>query len=342
MYRLRVLASWLIVTGYERASLRTVATLLLALCVNHGVYVCAQDYPSKVIRIVLPFPPSGATDVYARLVARELQAAWGHNVVVENRPGATGLIGTELARRAPPDGYTLLFTSNSAHVLGPLPREPRPFDPATDFAAVTKVLKYPVYLLVHPSLPVRTLKEFAAFARARPGQLTFSSSGQAGVSHVVAELFNEAAGIKAVHASYKGSPPAVQAVVAGECQYLFNNVGVSQPLVRAGRLRGLAVTGDKRVPVLPDVPTMSEMGVPGMGDTYTWLGLFAPLNTPAAIVNKLNAEVVRIMRTPEMDKRVYNDGYLSVANTPAQFRSEMQTEVATWSKIIQSRGIKAE
>lgn len=195
---------------------------------------------------------------------------------------------------------------------------------------------------LHPSLPVRSLKEFIAFAKTKPGELVYSSSGQAGTSHVVAELFNEVVGIKAVHATYKGSPPAVQAVVAGECQFLFNNIGVSQPLVRAGRLRGLAVTGEKRSPVLPDVATMGEMGIRGLEEAYTWLGLLAPINTPPAVITKLNTEIVRIMRSAEMEKRVFNDGYVMVANTPVQFRNEIQAEVVTWAKVIRARGIKAE
>lgn len=315
---------------------------LAALLLTGAMRAHAQDYPTRLIRFILPTPPAGATDIYARIIGRELQVAWGQPVIIENRPGATGLIAAELARRAPADGYTLLFTSNTAHVLGSLPRDPRPYDPANDFVPITKLLRYPLYLLVHPSLPVRSLKEFIAFAKTRPGQLTFGSSGHASTSHVVAELFNEVAGIKAVHAPYKGSAPSVQAVVAGECQYLFNNIGVSQPLVRAGKLRGLAVTSEKRSRVVPDVPTMAELGIQGLEGAYTWLGILAPLNTPPAIINKLNAEIVRIMRTTEMDKRLANDDYVLVANTAAQFKTEIHNDFATWGQIIRARGIKAE
>ena len=304
--------------------------------------VSAQEYPSRLIRFIVPFPAAGASDVYARIVAKELHASWGQSVIVENRTGATGLIGTEFAKRAAPDGYTLLFTSNTAHILGPLPREPRPFDAAADFTPITKILRYPLYLVIHPSIPARSLKEFIAFGRSRPGQLIFASSGQAGTSHVVGELFNEVAGIKAVHVPYKGTTPAIQALMSGESHYIFNNIGVSQPHVLSGRLRGLAMTGEKRSPVLPDVPTMGEMGIRGLEGAYTWLGLFGPVNLPQALVSKLNAEVIRIMRTPEMEKRVFNDGYVLVANTPAQFKSEIQAEIATWSRVFRERGIKAE
>ena len=313
-------------------------TLLMLLALTAG----AQEYPSKLIRFIVPFPAAGASDVYARIVAKELQASWGQSVIVDNRTGATGLIGTELAKRAAPDGYTLLFTSNTAHILGPLPREPRPFDAAADFTPITKLLRYPLYLVIHPSLPARTLKEFIALGKARPGQLIFASSGQAGTSHVVAELFNQVAGIKATHVPYKGTTPAIQALISGESHYIFNNIGVSQPHVLNGRLRGLAVTGEKRSPVLPDVPTMAEMGIRGLEDAYTWLGLLGPANLPMSIVNKLGPEVTRIMRTPEMEKRVFNDGYVLVTNSPAQFKSEIQAELVTWSRVFREHGIKAE
>jgi tripartite-type tricarboxylate transporter receptor subunit TctC len=314
----------------------------IALLAAFATTVGAQEYPNRTIRMIVPFPPAGASDNYSRLLAKELQASLGQVVIVDNRTGATGLIGTELAKRAAPDGYTLLFTSNTAHVLGQLPREPRPFDAAADFTPISKLVRYPLYLVIHPSVPAKSLKEFIALGKARPGQLTFASSGQAGTSHVVAELFNDVAGIKATHVPYKGTTPAIQATMSGETHYLFNNIGVSQPLVAAGRLRGLAVTGEKRSPALPDMPTLAEMGVRGLEEGYTWLGLMAPANLPQPIVAKLSAEVARIMRTPEVEKRVLTDGYVVAVNTPAQFRSEIQAEVATWSRIIRSRGIKAE
>jgi tripartite-type tricarboxylate transporter receptor subunit TctC len=302
----------------------------------------AQDYPSKLIRMVVPFPPAGATDNYSRMLAKELQASFGQTVIVDNRTGATGLIGTELAKRAPPDGYTLLFTSNTAHVLGPLPREPRPFDAAADFTPITKLVRYPLYLVIHPSVPAKTVKEFIAFARTRPGQLIFASSGQAGTSHLVAELFNDAAGIKAVHVPYKGTTPAIMATVSGETHYLFNNIGVSHPLVLAGKLRGLAITGERRSPALPEMPTLAELGVKGLENAQTWLGLLAPVNLPQPLVTRLHTEVTRIMKSPEMEKRIHTDGYVLALNTSAQFKSELQAEVVTWSRVIKQRGIKAE
>jgi tripartite-type tricarboxylate transporter receptor subunit TctC len=304
--------------------------------------VTAQDYPSRVIRIIVAFPPGGSTDIYARVIANELQAAWGKSAIVENRPGGTGVIGTQAVRNAAPDGYALLFTSNTGHVLGPLLMEPRPFDPVADFTPISKALRFPLYLIVHPSIPARSLAQFIAFANSKPGQLNFASSGQGGGSHLVTELFNAAAGVKAIHVPYKGAAPALQAVLTGEAQYLFNNIGTSQSFVVAGKLRGLAVTGEKRSPALPDIPTIAEAGIHGLENAYTWLGLLGPPKLPAAVLDKLSAEVIRIMRLPEVDKRVLGDGYEAVASTPAQFTRDMQAEVATWSRVIRERGIRAE
>src|SRR5690606_3069875 len=302
----------------------------------------AQEYPSKLIRVVVPFPAGGSSDIYARLLAQALQASWGQSIIVENRAGATGQIGSDFVKRAAPDGYTLLFTSNTAHVLGPLFQSPRSFDSTADFTPLSKVLRFPLYLVIHPSVPASSLKEFIALGRKRPGQMVFASSGHGGTSHLIGELFNETAGIKdATHVPFKGTAPALQSVMSGETHYIFNNIGVSQPLVAAGRLKGLAVTGDVRSPALPDVPTLAEMGVRGLENAYTWLGLLGPASLPSNITAKVSAEVIRIMRTPEMEKRVLSDGYMPVANTPEQFRKEIQAETETWSRVVRERGIKA-
>jgi len=323
---------------HTKSFLRDLFAIFLILSSSVSI---AQDYPSQLIRIVVPYSPGGSTDNYARLIASKLQTAWGKSVIVENRPGASGLIGSERVRKSPPDGYTLLFTSSSAQVLSPLLMKPRPFDAVADFTPISKAVRFPLYLIVHPSIPVRSLREFVAFAKARPGQLNYSSSGLGGTSHLVTELFNSATGIKASHLPYKGSAPALIAVITGEAQYLFNNIGVSQPLVAAGKLRGLAITGDKRSPALPKIPTFGEVGVRGLEDAYTWLGMLAPAKLPAAITNKLSAEVIRIMQSPEVEKRVLNDGYMLVANTPEQFSREIQADVGIWSRVIRENGIKA-
>lgn len=323
--------------GHAKSFLRDLFAIFLILFSSISI---AQDYPSRLIRIVVPFTPGGSTDNYARLIASKLQTAWGQSVIVENRPGATGLIGSENVRKSPPDGYTLLFTSSTAQVLGPLLMEPRPFDAVADFTPISNAVNFPLYLVIHPSIPAGSLREFVAFAKARPGQLNYASSGLGGTSHLVAELFNSATGIKADHLPYKGTSPALIAVITGEAQYQFNNIGVSQPLVAAGKLRGLAITGNKRSPALPKIPTFGEAGVRGLEDAYTWLGMLAPAKLPAVITNKLSAEVIRIMQSPDVEKRVLNDGYMLVANTPEQFSKEIRTDVEMWSRVIRDNGIK--
>jgi tripartite-type tricarboxylate transporter receptor subunit TctC len=227
-------------------------------------------------------------------------------------------------------------------VLGPLLQDPRPFDAAGDFTPVSMAIRFPLYLIVHPSIPVKSVTDFVAFARARPRQLNYASSGQGGYSHLTAELFNAAAGIDAVHVPYKGAAPALQAVMAGEAHYLFNNVGTSHQFVIGGKLRGLAITGVNRSPAVPEVPTLAEAGIRGLESAYTWLGLLGPAQLPPAVLNKLSAEVIRVMNSPDVRKRALNDGYEVVANTPAQFTADIQAEAATWSRIIREKGIKSE
>ncbi len=301
----------------------------------------AQEYPSQVVRIIVPFPAGGSTDTYARIIANEMRAALAKSVIVENRAGATGAIGTQVVRQSLPDGYTLLFTSNTAHVFNPVMQDPRPFDPAADFTPVSVAVRFPQYLIVHPSVPVRSLKEFIAFAKARPGQLNFSSSGQGGYSHIVGEMLNSTAGIKTVHVPYKGASPAMLAVVTGEAHFKFDNVGIAQPHVRNGKLRGLAITGAGRSPAVPEVPTMAEGGLKGFEGVYTWLGLLGPARLPQTVVGTLGNEIARIMRLPEIRKRVLNDGYETVGNMPQQFKDSIESEVTAASRLIREIGIKA-
>lgn len=300
----------------------------------------AQEYPVRPVRFVVPFPPSGSTDIYARLLGNGLQQGWKQNVVIDNRPGGTGIIGTETVRAATPDGYTLLFTSNTGHVLGPLLRAPKPFDPVADFSPISMVLRFPLYLIVNTSVPGKNVAEFIAAAKAKPRAFNYASSGQGGVSHIAAELFNGSVGIDAVHVPYKGASPAQLAVIAGEAQYRFDNIGVSQPLVAVGKLRGLAITGLNRSAVVPDVPTLDELGVKGLESAYTWLGLLAPAKLPAPILSKISNDTTSVMRRTEMAKRLASDGYELVASSPAQFAKDMTAEVKVSAEIIRSRGIK--
>ena len=307
-----------------------------------GALAIAQEYPSRLIRIVVPFPAGGSTDIYARIIANDLQTTFGLSVIIDNRAGGTGIIGAQSVRQAQPDGHTLLFTSNTGHVLGSLLQEPRPFDAVGDFTPIAVAIRFPNYLVINPAIPARTLAEFVAYAKLRPKKLNYSSSGQGSYSHIAGEILNAAAGIDAVHLPYKGAAPALQAVIGGEAQFRFDNVGTSQPFVVAGKLRGLAVTGVKRAQAIADIPTMTEAGINGFDGVYTWLGLLGPAHLPPAIVSRLSAEVARIMHLPEIAKRVLNDGYEVVESTPAQFRNDMQTEMLASMRMIRERGIRAE
>jgi tripartite-type tricarboxylate transporter receptor subunit TctC len=307
-----------------------------AACAN----AVAQHYPVRPVRIIAPFPPGGSTDIYARVVAKELSAALEQPVIIDNRPGGTGILGTQMARQAAPDGYTLLFTSNTAHVLGPLLKSPRPFDPVADFTAIGLTVRFPLYLVVNPSIPAKTTREFIAYAKARSGVLNYASSGEGGLSHLAALLFNAASGITATHIPYKGAAPAQQAVAAGEAQYRFDNVGTSQPLVLAGRLRGLALTGTARSPAAPEIPTLAEQGVKGLEGLHVWLGLLGPRALPTPIRDRLSGIVLGVLKTPEFTQRAAKDGYDIVAGSPAQFSANMRQEVAALERVINDNGIR--
>ena len=301
----------------------------------------AADYPSRPIRIVVPYTPAGQTDAYARLIAHGLNAAWGQPVVVENRAGANGLIGTNFVKQSPPDGYTLLFTANSAHTLGPLVRDPRPFEPTGDFTPVAIAVRYPMYLLIDQRIPARTVAELVAYAKARPGSLNYSSAGIGSGGHIACELFSGAAGIGAQHVPYKGSAPAQMALVAGEVQMFCDSVGNSQALVKDGKMRGLAITAPSRLAAAPEIPTMAEVGMPGVEVTI-WLGLLGPKGMSAAIATKLNAELVRIMQSPEVRQRALREGTETASVTPEQFAAFMQEEQERYGRIIREKQIRAE
>lgn len=301
----------------------------------------AQTYPTKPIRVIVPFAPGGPTDIWSRLIGAKLQETWGQPVVVENRAGGTGQLGTGIVQSAPADGYTLLFTSNSAHVVSPLLREPRPFDSVRDFTPVTMVLKYPMYVLINPKVPAMNVAEYIALAKSQPGKLNYSSVGTGSGGHLACELFNIAAGTDIVHVPYKGAAPAQAALIAGETQMMCDSVGFSHGHVKAGRLRGLALFASKRSAAAPEIPTLAESGVP-QGEAYIWLGFLAPAGLPAPVLARLNNEVVRIMNLPEMRERVVTGGSEVVANTPEQFAREMASESEVWLRVIREKKIKAE
>src|SRR4051812_48820573 len=301
----------------------------------------AQTWPAKPIRMVVPFPAGGPTDSYARLISQQLTESLGQPVVVDNKPGATGVIGSLAVRDAAPDGYTLLFTSNSAHVIGPLLHKPNSFDPVGDFKPVMMVLRYPMYLLTSAKVPVTNVRDFVAMARSKPGKLSYSSVGIGSGGHLACELFNMATGINTLHVAYKGAAPAQAALAAGEVDYMCDSVGFSQPLVDAGKLRGLAIIGPRRLAAVPNVPTVAEEGIPGVS-AFIWQGIYGPKGLPDAVRDRLSAALVKIVNEPAFKERVDKNGYELVASTPEQLTRDTQTEKAMWSRIISEKNIKAE
>ncbi len=300
----------------------------------------AANYPNKPIRIVVPQSAGGSTDLTARLIAQKLSDAVGQPVVVDNRPGAGSIIGTDLVAKATPDGYTLLVVASSITINPSLHRK-LPFDPMRDLAPITQLSAFPNMLVVHPSLPVKSVQDLIALARAKPGQINYGSSGTGTGTHLSAELFKSMTGVDMVHVPYKGGGPAVTALLGGQVQLNFATIPSVLPYVRAGKLRAVAVTTSRRSPAAPDVPTIAESGVPGY-DHGPWNGMLAPAKTPKAIIARLNAEVARIVHMPEAKAVLVHEGAEPVGNTPEEFAAIIRTETAKWAKVIKAAGIKAD
>jgi tripartite-type tricarboxylate transporter receptor subunit TctC len=313
--------------------------LILLLASVSGRTEPASNYPSRPITIIVPFTPGGPTDIYARLIAGKMQEHWGQPVVVDNRPGGTGIVGNNIIMKASPNGYTLLFTSNSAHLISTLLKNPRPYDSIKDFTPISIAIKYPMYLLINPNIPAKTIPEFIAYAKAKGNQLNYSSVGLGSGGHLACELFNIAAGTNITHVPYKGAVPAQASTISGETQMFCDSVGNSQGMVDAGKLRGLATFSEKRVTSVDNLPTLEEFGLTGLA-AYIWLGLLGPPGMPADITNKLNVEMLRIMNSPEIRERALKGGNEIVANSPEQFTKDMGKEVEFWSRIIKEKNIK--
>jgi len=300
----------------------------------------AQTYPSKPIRLVSPFPPGGSVDVVGRLVAAKVSESIGQQMVVENRSGASGVIGTEVVMNSPPDGYTLLintipFVSNQFL----LPRAP--YDPLRDFVAISHVASSPSFVTVYPGLPVKSIKELIELAKSKPGQLNYSAAGVGTNPHIAGELFNLLAGVEITPVQYKGGGPADTAIIAGEVGVTFGNVSQQMGYVKSGRLRALAVTSAKRIAALPDLPTVAEAGVPGY-EFDTWFVIVAPRGTPRAIVDTLNAHIRKSITTPEQVRFWEERGLTVVASTPEEAAGHLAREQQKWARVIKERGIKAE
>ena len=308
----------------------------VALCV--AAAASAQSYPAKPVRLIVGFATGGGTDTLARLVSRKLVDAWPQPLVVENRPGADGSIATELVAKSTPDGYTLVMVSN-AHTITPFQRK-LAYNPVKDFAPVTLVASTPNLLLVHPSLPVRNVKELVALAKARPGQLSFGSSGTGTSPFLAMELFKSMTGTNIVHVPYKGSNPAVIDLVGGHIQLMFGAIPTTLSHVRSGRLRAIAISSPKRWPSVPELPTVAESGLPGF-EAATWYGVLAPAGTPAPIVAKLQSDMSAALHQPDVKAVAADQGFETIGNKPEEFGEVIRGDMAKWGKLIRSLGASA-
>jgi len=303
--------------------------------------VHAQTYPTKSIRIIVPFPPGGPTDIAARIIADHMTRTLGQSTVVENVAGAGGVLGTERVVKSAPDGYTILVGSSGALSVAPSLYPKLGFDPVKDLAAVSLVIRVPGYLVVHPTVPATNVRELIAYTKKMPGQLSYGSAGNGTSLHTNMELFKTLSGLDILHVPYRGSAPSAAALVAGEVQMAMDMGPVVMPHVKSGRLRVLAVTTDTRAKVLPDVPTMAEAGVNGFS-AYTWFGMMVPAAVPRDIIQKLHAQVVKAMEPAEVRQRMENLGSEVVANTPEEFAAFQKSEVIKWAKVVKDANIKAD
>ena len=298
----------------------------------------AQSYPSKPVRMLVPFPPGGGTDYMARLLGRDLTEMWGQTVLIENRPGASMMIASEIVAKAPPDGYTIIMSSSN-HTINPSLYSKIPYDTVKDFAPVTQVATSPFILVTHPSLPVRSVKELIALARARKGQLTYASSGTGGPQQLAGELFKMMAKVDITHIPYKGSGPAEIDLVGGHVHVMFATTISAAPQIAAGKMRAHAITGLARLNAFRDLPTVSEAALPGYEAT-SWWGILVPAATPRDVINKLNADVGRSLKITETRNRIVGLGGEPVGNLPAQFSALLQEELVKWSKLVKDANIK--
>jgi tripartite-type tricarboxylate transporter receptor subunit TctC len=317
----------------------TFATALLAATSLWTAAAIAQPYPSKPIRLIVPYPPGGGTDIFARIVGARLGEALGQQIVVEQRPGAAGVIGAEAAAKAAPDGYTLVIGQASNLAINPNLMSRLPYDPVRDFAPITLIAASPSLLVVHPSLPVHSVKDLVALAKSRPGSINYASAGNGSPGHLAAEYFKTVARINLVHIPYKGATPALTDVIAGQVSLYFTSPVAAQPYVQSGRLRQIAVTSGQRFPPLPDVPTIAEAGYNEV-DLTSWWGLLAPAGVARDIVARLHAETLKVLGTAEMKERLAGQGAIIVTDTPEQFATYIKTEIANWSRIVKASGAR--
>ena len=315
--------------------------LLVIACGAMQSMLHAADYPVRPVRFVVPFPPGGNTDILARTLANALTDMWKQQLVIDNRGGAAGGIGTDLVAKSPPDGYTILLGTIGSISINPSIYKNLPYDPLRDLAPVTLMSSNPLVMMVHPSVPAKSVKELIALAKARPQALTYGSGGSGTSTHLAVELFKHMAGIQATHVPYRGAALASPALLGGEVSMLFDNLAPALPHIRSGRVRALAVTSAQRSSVLPEMPTVQESGLPGY-EVTGWYGVLAPAGTPSAILSKLHADVVNALKLPEVMTRLRNDGAEPVGSTPAEFVQFIRTETKKWAEVVKISGARVD
>ena len=316
-----------------------IGAALLAAGLAAGNALAADKYPTKPIRFIVPFPPGGGTDIVARVIAQRMTETLGEQVVVDNRGGAGGTIGAEIAARAVPDGYTLIMVSGS-YAVNPTVYK-LSYDPITGVTPIALVAQGAFVMALHPAVPATNVKEFIALARAKPGALNFASTGVGGITHLATELFRMMAGVNITHIPYKGTGPALTDVLGGQVQILFGSAPATVPHVRTGKLRGLGVTTPKRIAALPDMPTISEAGVPGY-EVVLWYGVLGPKGLPKDIVARWNSEVNRIVQTQEMKERFVQEGIEAAPGTPEHFAQFLKRDIEKWMKVVKDANVKAQ
>jgi len=301
----------------------------------------AANFPDRPVRLIDPYAPGGGSGLIARLLSDRLSPIWGKQIVVDNRPGAAGAIGTEMAVRAAPDGHTLVMGTSGSIAINPSIYPKLPYDPVRDLVAITQTSEQLSALVLNPAVPANTVKELIALANAQPGKLNFSSAAHGSTGHLSGELFKQLAKVNMTHVPYKGSGPAALAVIAGEVQLMISNVLTVLPHINSGKMKAIAVTSRERSSALPNLPTVAEAGVPGY-EAMGWNGVFAPIKTPRAIVEKLNADIVRVLNMPDVKERLATMGSTPVGGTPEQFGAYVKNEIARWGRVIRENNIRVE
>lgn len=320
----------------EGKRVRRAIVALTATVIGCSAGAQAQQYPTKPVKVIVPFTAGGPTDIVARLIGQRLTDALGQQFLIDNRPGTN--VGVQLAARAPADGYTLFLSGVATLAITPHVQKRVPFEPFKDFVMISLLTVQPVMLMIHPALPVRSVKEFIALAKARPGQLDYASSGIGGSGHLAGELFQTLTQTRMEHIPYKGAAPALTDLTAGQVQVMFGTLLAAVPLVKGGRVRPLAVTGQTRAIPLPDVPTFIEVGMPTY-DAVSWNAMLAPTGTPPEAVNRLNAALVKIVRDPSVLERLSGDGVVGTGSTPQEAMAYLKSEYTKWGKVVQAAGI---